>query len=294
MNILFVCMGNTCRSPMAEHIFRKKAAHFKAYFNVNSFGFAAVDGTPASENAVIAMQNRGIDISSHKSYKISANIIASADYIFCMSEYIYSIVVVAAPEKTFLFGGGIEDPYGGSVEDYERCADIISDEVDKLLTSDMFYETRLMEYKDICAVSDIEQSIFSDPWSENSFYAHISLEYSRSFVTTFLGKPVGYICCEYLIQEMNLLKIAVDSKMRKRGIAEGLMTLMCDICSYLDAIAIFLEVRVSNIPAQSLYKKFGFKNEGIRKGYYSKPVEDACVMTKYFVSEELLNENSCY
>ena len=72
------------------------------------------------------------------------------------------------------------------------------------------------------------------------------------------------------------------------------MTLMCDICSYLDAIAIFLEVRVSNIPAQSLYKKFGFKNEGIRKGYYSKPVEDACVMTKYFVSEELLNENSCY
>lgn len=279
---------------MAEYIFRQKTAHFKGYFNVNSFGFAAVDGMPASENAFLAMKNRNIDISAHKAHKISANIIASADYIFCMSEYIYSIVTVAAPEKTFLFGGGIDDPYGKDIDEYIRCADVISDEIDKLLASELFFDTRLMEYSDISAISDIEQSSFSDPWSENSFYAHISLEYSRSFVTTFLGKPVGYICCEHLIDEMNLLDIAVDEKMRNRGIAEHLINLLSDLCTYLDVLVFMLEVRESNIPAQNLYKKLGFKNEGVRKGYYSKPKEDAYIMTKYFVKEELLNENTCY
>lgn len=279
---------------MAEYIFRQKTSHFKGYFNVNSFGFAAVDGSPVSENALLAMQNRNIDISAHKAHKISANIIASADYIFCMSEYIYSIVTVAAPEKTFLFGGGIDDPYGKELDEYIKCADVISDEIDKLLASDLFFDTRLMEYSDISAVSDIEQSSFSDPWSENSFYAHISLEYSRSFVVTFLDKPVGFICCEHLIDEMSLLDIAVDEKMRNRGIAERLITLISDLCTYLDVLVLMLEVRESNIPAQNLYKKLGFKNEGVRKGYYSKPKEDAYIMTKYFVKEELMNENTCY
>ena len=287
-------MGNTCRSPMAEYIFRQKTSHFKGYFNVNSFGFAAVDGTPVSENAFLAMQNRNIDISAHKAHKISANIIAAADYIFCMSEHIYSIVTVAAPEKTFLFGGGIDDPYGQGIDEYIRCADVISEEIDKLLASDLFFDTRLMEYRDISAVSDIEHSSFTDPWSENSFYAHISLEYSRSFVVTFLDKPVGFICCEHLIDEMSLLDVAVDEKMRNRGIAERLITLISDLCNYLDVLVLMLEVRESNIPAQNLYKKLGFKNEGIRKGYYSRPKEDAYIMTKYFVKEELLNENTCY
>lgn len=287
-------MGNTCRSPMAEYIFRQKTQHFKGYFNVNSFGFSAVDGAPASENALVAMEKLGIDLSSHKSHKISASIISSADYIFCMSEYIYSIVTVAAPEKTFLFGGGIDDPYGGTLEAYEKCAQQISCEIDKLLDSELFFETELMEYDDITAVADIERESFSDPWSENAFYAHLSLSYSRSFVVRFLGKPVGYICCEHLIDEMSLLNIAVDKVMRRRHIAEKLMTMMTDICRYMGCVLFTLEVRESNTSAQVLYNKFGFRNEGKRKDYYTKPKEDAYIMTKYFVEENLLNENTGY
>ena len=287
-------MGNTCRSPMAEYIFREKAKRFKGYFNVNSFGFAAEDGKPASEFAIKAMNERGIDISSHKSNKISANIIASADFIFCMSEQIYSIVTVAAPEKTFLFGGGIADPYFGTYDDYDACANQIEAEIDKLFESDMFYKTELMEYEDITAVSDIEKESFSDPWSENSFFAHLSLSYSRSFVIKFLDKPVGYICCEHLIDDMCLLNIAVDKTMRRRHLADKLMTMIIDLCEYMGVLSLTLEVRESNISAQKLYTKYGFKNEGRRKNYYSKPIEDAFIMTKYFVKESLLNENNFY
>lgn len=294
MNILFICTGNTCRSPIAEHIFRNKAKAFKGYFNVNSFGFAAVDGTPASEYAIEVMRNRGIDISSHKANKISANIIASADFIFCMSEQIYSIITVAAPERTFLFGGGIADPYGGTPEEYEACAGQIENEIDKLFESEMFFNTELMEYDDITAVSDIEKDSFSDPWSENSFYAHLSLSYSRSFVIKFLDKPVGYICCEHLIDDMCLLNIAVDKSMRRRHLADKLMTMMIDLCEYMGVMSLTLEVRESNFSAQKLYAKYGFKNEGKRKNYYTKPVEDAYIMTKYFIKESLLNENNFY
>ncbi len=287
-------MGNTCRSPMAEHIFRQKTQHFKGYFNVNSFGFSAVDGSPASEYAIQTMIYRGIDISSHKAYKISSSIIESADFIFCMSEYIYSIVTVAAPDKTFLFGGGIPDPYGGTLNDYDKCAKEIETEIDKLLASELFFETQLMEYDDITAISDIEKDSFSDPWSENSFFAHLSLSYSRSFVVNFLGKPVGYICCEHLVDEMSLLNIAVDKTMRRRHIAERLLTMMVDICKYMGCLMFTLEVRESNTSARALYQKFGFRNEGKRKDYYSKPKEDAYIMTKYFVEENLLNENISY
>lgn len=279
---------------MAEYLFRQKATAFKGYFNVNSFGFAAIDGEPASENAVIAMEKRGIDMSAHKANRITANIVNAADYIFCMSKQIYSIVIVAAPDKTFLFGGGIDDPYGGDLAEYEKCADKISEEIDKLFESDLFFSTQLIEYEDITAISDIERSCFSDPWSENSFFAHISLPYSRSFTVKFLNKTVGYICCEHYIDDMALLRIAVDKCVRRRHISERLLTMIIDICEYLGVLMLTLEVRESNLAAQSLYKKFGFKNEGKRKDFYTKPKEDAYVMTKYFVKETCLNEDNFY
>lgn len=294
MNILFVCTGNTCRSPMAEYIFRQKTQYFKGYFNVYSFGMAAVDGTPASENAVNAMEKRGIDITAHKAQRISAQIVKDSDYIFCLSHEQYNIMFGVEPEKTFLLGNGIPDPYGMDQTVYDRCADKISQAIDELLASDLFFSTQLMEYEDIPVVAEIEKSCFSEPWSENSFFSHLSKPYSRSFTVKYLNKPVGYICCDYIVDEMSIGTIAVDVNMRRRHIADKLLTMIIDICEYLGALILTLEVRVSNVAAQNLYKKYGFKNLGIRKGFYSKPKEDAYIMTKYFVGEECLNENNFY
>lgn len=294
MNILFVCTGNTCRSPMAEYLFRQKTQHFKGYYNVYSFGMASVDGTPASENAVVAMQKRGIDISAHKAQHISAQIVKDSDYIFCLSHEQYNIMFGVEPEKTFLLGNGISDPYGMDQSVYDKCADEISDAIDEILNSDLFFSSHLIEYEDIPVIAEIERSCFSEPWSENSFFSHISKPYSRSFTMKYLNKPVGYICCDYISDEMYIGTIAVDEKMRRRHVAENLLITMIDLCKYLGALLLTLEVRVSNESAQNLYTKHGFKNLGVRKNFYSKPKEDAYIMTKYFVNEEYLNENNFY
>lgn len=294
MNILFVCTGNTCRSPMAEYLFRQKAQQFKGYFNVHSFGMAAVDGTPVSANAVTAMEKFGIDITAHKAQKISAKIVKDSDYIFCLSHEQYDIMLAVEPEKTFLLGGGIEDPYGMDQSVYDKCAGEISSAIDEILNSEMFFSTQLMEYEDIPVVAEIERNCFSEPWSENSFFSHLSKPYSRSFTVKFLNKPVGYICCDYITDEMYIGTIAVDEKMRRRHIADKLLTMMIDLCKYLGVLLLTLEVRVSNEAAQKLYIKHGFKNLGVRKNFYSKPREDAYIMTKYFVSEAYLNENNFY
>ena len=294
MNILFVCTGNTCRSPMAEHIFRQKTKYFKDFFNVYSFGMAAVDGTPASQNAINAMQNMGIDISSHKAQRISARIVKDSDFIFCLSQEQYNIMIGVEPEKTFLLGNGISDPYGMDQSVYDKCAQEISAAIDEILNSDLFFSTQLMEYEDVPVVAEIEKKCFSEPWSENALISHLSKPYSRSFTVKYLNKPVGYICCDYIVDEMYIGTIAVDENMRRRHIADKLLTMMIDLCEYLGALVLTLEVRVSNEAAQNLYKKYGFKNLGVRKGFYSKPKEDAYIMTKYFVGEECLNENNFY
>lgn len=279
---------------MAEYLFRQKTMHFRNYYNVYSFGMATSDGTPVSENSVAAMQKIGIDISSHKSQSISAQIVKDSDYIFCMSHEQYNILLAVEPEKTYLLGNGIADPYGKDQAAYDKCMQEISDAIDVILESDMFLSTQLMEYEDVPVVAEIEKECFSEPWSENSFISHLSKNYSRSFTVKYLNKPVGYICCDYIVDEMYVGTIAVDSVMRRRGIADKLIEMMSDLCSYLGAIMLTLEVRVSNLPAQNLYKKHGFKNLGVRKNFYSKPIEDAYVMTKYFVGEEYLNENNFY
>ena len=294
MNILFVCSGNTCRSPMAEYLFRQKTQNFKGYFNVYSFGMFATDGTPASANAITTMAKRGIDISAHKSQLLSAQIVHDSDYIFCLSHDQYNILKCTEPEKTFLLGNGISDPYGMPLGAYEKCADDISAAIDEILNSDMFFSTNLIEYEDIPVIAEIEKKCFSEPWSENSFISHISKPYSRSFAVKYLNKPVGYICCDYICDEMYVGTIAVDESMRRRHVAEKLLTTMIDLCEYLGVILLTLEVRVSNEPAQKLYEKHGFKNLGVRKNFYSQPKEDAYIMTKYFVSEEYLNENNFY
>lgn len=295
MNIVFVCTGNTCRSPMAEYLFRQKTQHFKGYYNVLSYGMNAVNGQPANENAVKVMENRGIDISMHKASHITSKIVSDADYIFCLSREQYDIILAVEPEKTFLLGGGIADPYGMDIETYEKCAQQISDAVNEVLASDLFFsEPVIMEYDDIPVVSDIERSSFSVPWTESAFFKHLSRPYARSFVVKYLNKPVGYICCDYFGEEMFVGTIATDEYMRRRGVAEKLISMMCDLSEYLGALMLSLEARESNIAAQNLYKKYGFKNQGKRKNFYSKPTEDAFIMTRYFVGEEHLNEDNFY
>ena len=126
---LFVCTGNTCRSPMAAALFNALWQHRGIAV---SAGFSS-DGSPISENAVLALRDRGIescgknDYENHVSRRITEEMIASAKVVIGISSRHTMALISAFPQyaEKIVSLGEISDPYGGDLERYKRClADI--------------------------------------------------------------------------------------------------------------------------------------------------------------------------
>ena len=127
MNILFVCTGNTCRSPMAEGLFKKMLAD-KGVDNVtcSSAGLFAMTGDEVTPNAVKACERFETDISSHRARRITGYILDETDKFVCMTpEHAASLSMYVPSEKITVLGGGIPDPYGSDLETYIRTANYI-------------------------------------------------------------------------------------------------------------------------------------------------------------------------
>jgi ribosomal-protein-alanine N-acetyltransferase len=90
---------------------------------------------------------------------------------------------------------------------------------------------------------------------------------------------IGYAAFWMMVDEAHLTSIAVREVEQKKGFGELLLISVVNLAIQLDAEVITLEVRASNLPAQALYRKYGFKEVGVRRGYYSDDREDALIMT---------------
>jgi [ribosomal protein S18]-alanine N-acetyltransferase len=106
-----------------------------------------------------------------------------------------------------------------------------------------------------------------------------SLRWQPPIPETQHAPIVGFAGTWIMVDEAHLVTIAVAPGQRGKGLGELLLVSMIDLSSILGAGRMTLEVRVSNHVAQSLYRKFGFKNEGVRRRYYSDNGEDAMIMT---------------
>lgn len=135
MNIVFVCTGNICRSPMAEGLFKKLLGERgREDITCSSAGLAAPEGSPASINAKIAAQELGVDISEHRSRLLTRAIARDADMIVCMTQEHYDVLNRIIPEeKLYILSGGIDDPYGCDLEVYRACAEKIKNSLPALL-----------------------------------------------------------------------------------------------------------------------------------------------------------------
>lgn len=139
MNVIFVCTGNTCRSPMAEGFFKTICAD-SGTFDVRSRGIHAADGMSASEYSVIAASELGSDIKDHASHQITQADVSWADFIFTMTSSHASALKSAFPEfanKIFSIGEfvgstDVSDPYGGDLGTYRECAQKIKAAVQKI------------------------------------------------------------------------------------------------------------------------------------------------------------------
>ncbi len=125
-NIIFICTGNTCRSPMAEGLFRAHGGEEKTGLIAASAGLFTQDGIPASENAVTAAKELGADISAHRSRMLTHEMAQSARYLVCMTGAHYDRVCELFPDcadKVFtLTQRDVSDPFGGDLETYRRAA----------------------------------------------------------------------------------------------------------------------------------------------------------------------------
>jgi ribosomal-protein-alanine N-acetyltransferase len=142
---------------------------------------------------------------------------------------------------------------------------------------------RPISIDDIDDVLKIETASFSAPFTKRMFEGIVANQPPfEGFVIEDGGKLAGYMIYSRVLDEMELLTIAVDEKFRKNGFARKLINLMFENAGRAGICRIFLEVRPSNTAAQTLYKSVGFVACGLRKGYYADNKEDAIVMQKMF------------
>lgn len=142
----------------------------------------------------------------------------------------------------------------------------------------------LMTANDINDVLNISNLCFSTPWSRDSIYSELNNPLAKYIVAKDLesNSVIGFIGAWIVMGEADITNIAVHPNYRSLTIGSKLLSSLISLCENLDCSLINLEVRSSNIPAQNLYKKFLFIENGLRKGYYTDNKEDAVLMTYFY------------
>lgn len=139
-----------------------------------------------------------------------------------------------------------------------------------------------MDESHVNGVYELSKECFSIPWTLDSINNELNNQLAKYIIAQDLSteEVVGFVGVWIIAGEGDITNIAVSPKYRKKGIASELLINLFDLCKTFNCEDITLEVRASNIAAQNLYKKFNFKEEGLRKGYYSDNGEDAIIMWK--------------
>ncbi|MDR2654715.1 MAG: low molecular weight phosphatase family protein [Oscillospiraceae bacterium] len=135
--ILFVCEGNTCRSPMAKALCDKhlKESGLDGLYSCDSAGTGAYPGEPAHEKAIAVMREIGIDITGHRTKKLTPSLLSEADMVFTMTPALQFLIAEAFPEKAekvSVIGKSIDDPYGKAIGAYRDCRDTLDGHIQNI------------------------------------------------------------------------------------------------------------------------------------------------------------------
>jgi ribosomal-protein-alanine N-acetyltransferase len=280
--IMFICSGNTCRSPLAEGLFKKYLQDNNITdIDVGSAGVGAFPGDSVSINSILVAGNRGVDISEHRARNINPEHILTTDIFFCMSESHKQVLSRHCNEEKIVVLN-VPDPYGRPIEIYEECAKQIesqfSEIVERINNTTVIRE---MQETDIKEIADLEKECFSEPWSETSLREELTNETARFYVLRDNEKLLGYIGSNNICNEVYITNVAVNTDCRGKGYGKILVNHLIRQSEIENAFFITLEVRKSNENAIKLYEKCGFRLIGERKNFYSKPTEDALIYTYY-------------
>jgi ribosomal-protein-alanine N-acetyltransferase len=131
---------------------------------------------------------------------------------------------------------------------------------------------------DIDDVWAIEQTSFPDPWSRELLYTHMLSSVHVMLVAERNAAVAGYAIAQIVLDESELLDVAVHPESRNRGIGGALLRTLMDRCRERGAVCMLLDVREANHSARTVYERLGFTQVGRRRNYYDRPREDALLM----------------
>ena len=136
-----------------------------------------------------------------------------------------------------------------------------------------------MTLEDIPGVQEVERASFPVPWPANAFRHELTgNKNARYIVARESGRIVGYAGLWLMVDEAHITTFAVHPDQRRRRIGERMLVRLFEMAAALNAEWLTLEVRASNLAAQKLYEKYGFRRAGVRRRYYSDNNEDALIM----------------
>ena len=132
----------------------------------------------------------------------------------------------------------------------------------------------------VAQVAALERQCFADPWSEGSIASELDNPLSLWLVAEQDGAVCGYVGSQTVLDETDMMNIAVRPDCRRRGIAAALISELVRLLKARGSHILRLEVRQSNAPAIALYETMGFTQLGLRKNYYRNPKENALILGK--------------
>ena len=297
---LFVCTGNTCRSPMAAALLARAAEARGLAVRVQSAGLFT-DGSPAADPAIEVLAEWGIDLSAHRSQNITPKLCEWADVIAVMSLQHKQLLALQGVDsrKVIVLGGGIPDPYGGSAEVYRETRDRLADAVAELLPPLSIVP---MTAAHPPALAEIEAACFSQPWSAEGLAAELTHPTAVFLVAVkdpapgeAAGTPVGYLGMHQVLDECDIARVAVHPEHRGNGVGFWLLSAARRYAQTHGGTRLMLEVRRSNAVARALYERFGFTVDGVRPRFYEAPREDAVLYSlRLEPQSETANKGGCF
>ncbi len=146
-------------------------------------------------------------------------------------------------------------------------------------------EIKYMSAEHIDGIMEIEMDSFAIPWTRRSVEGELNNKLAIYVVALENNKVIGYGGMWHVVTEGHITNVAVHRDYRQQGVGNAIINKLIEIAQEKEMIGLTLEVRKSNAAALGLYKKHGFRLQGIRKEYYEDNKEDAYIMWKMFIEE---------